>query len=192
MKRLALLLAALCITTYASAGLTPKFKFGLKAGLDYQSNDFNSTLSSSIKDFDIHSNSGWFAGAMADISWGKLGVHPEVIYSRNSFAIAGADGRLKTNRVEVPVLLNYNLLGVLNINAGPRFCIMDDASGESGDIKWKIKSPTVGYAVGVETTIWKISISARYNGAFKRTEVMGLTAGKNQPNNIQLGVGYYF
>jgi hypothetical protein len=188
MKRLALLLAALCITTYASAGLNPKFKFGVKAGLDYQANYF----SSGIKNFDIHSNSGWFAGAMADLSWGKLGIHPEVLYSHNSFAIAGADGMLKTNRIDVPVLLNYNLLGILNINAGPRFCIMDHASGSSEGVKWQVSSPTVGYAVGVETTIWKISISARYNGAFKRTEVLGFTAGKNQPTNIQLGVGYYF
>ena len=188
MKRIALLLAALCITTYASAGLTPKLKLGVKAGLDYQANDFYS----GIKNFDIHSNSGWFAGAMADLSWSKLGIHPEVLYSHNSFAMAGANGKLETNRIDVPVLLGYNLLGILNINAGPRFCIMDHASGSSQGVKWQINSPTVGYAVGVETTIWKISISARYNGAFKRTEVLGFTAGKNQPTNIQLGVGYYF
>lgn len=188
MKRLALLLAALCITTYASAGLTPKFKFGVKAGLDYQVNDF----SSGIKYFDIHSNSGWFAGAMADLRWGNLGIHPEIIYSHNSFDIAGTNGRLKTNFVDVPVLLNYTLLGILNINAGPRFCIMDDASGSSEGVKWQISAPTVGYAVGLELEIWKLSFSARYNGAFKRTEVMGFTSGKNQPNNIQIGVGYYF
>ena len=188
MKRLALLLVALCITSYASAGLNPQFKFGVKAGLDYQVNDF----SSGIKHFDIHSNSGWFAGAMADLSWGNLGLRPEIIYSHNSFAIDGASGRLRTNFVDVPVLLNYNLLGILNINAGPRFCIMDDAAGSTEGVKWQISAPTVGYAVGVEVAVWKLAFSARYNGAFKRTEVMGFTTGKNQQNNIQLGVGYYF
>ena len=188
MKRLTLLLAALCITTYASAGLIPKVKYGVKAGLDYQANDF----SSGIKNFDIHSNSGWFAGAMVDLSWGKWGIHPEALYSHNAFALAGANGKLKTNRIDLPVLLNYNLLSVLNLNIGPRFCIMDHTSGSSEGVKWQINSPTVGYAIGVEATVWKLSISARYNGAFKRSEVMGLTAGKNQPTNIQLGVGYYF
>ena len=49
-------MAAICITSQASAGLLPKFKFGVKAGLDYQTNDFKNDL----KNFDIKANAGWF------------------------------------------------------------------------------------------------------------------------------------
>ena len=188
MKRFLLFLAMLCITTQVSAGLVPKFKFGVKAGVNYQANDYKSALNN----FDIKASAGWFAGAMADLSWGKLGVHPEVIYMQNKFDIDGADGSLKINQLEVPVLLNYGVLGIFDIQVGPRFCLMEDTSGATQNVAWNWESPTIGYAVGIETTIWKIAISARFNGAFKKSEVMGFTAGSSRTNNFQIGVGYYF
>ena len=59
-------------------------------------------------------------------------------------------------------------------------------------MKWNWNSPTIGYAIGLETTIRKIAISARYNGAFKESEVMGFTTGTTKTNNLQIGVGFYF
>lgn len=188
MKKLALFLLLLCCATQVSAGLVPKFKLGVKAGLDYQANDFKSAISN----FDIKSSTGWFAGAVADLNWGKLGVHPEVIYSRNSFSVEGADGRLKVSQVEVPVLLNYRVLNIFDLQVGPRFCVLDEASGSSENIEWNWKNPTVGYAIGVEAMIWKLAISARFNGSFKSSEVMGFTTGTSKTNNVQIGVGYYF
>lgn len=178
----------LCIATQASAGLTPKFKFGLKAGLDYQANDFKSAINS----FDIKSSTGWFAGAMATLSWGSLGVHPEVIYSQNSFGVEGVDGSIKMSQVEVPLLFNYSLFNIVDLQVGPRFCVMDEASGSADNIEWKWKNPTVGYAIGLEATIWKLAISARFNGSFKSSEVMGFTTSSGHTNNFQIGVGYYF
>ena len=77
----------MCITSQASAGLLPKFRFGVKAGFDYQSND----IKNDIKNLDIKSNSGWFAGVQGDLSWGNIGVRPEVIYSHNKFNVDGAE-----------------------------------------------------------------------------------------------------
>ena len=57
---------------------------------------------------------------------------------------------------------------------------------------WNIKRPTIGYAAGVEVEIWKIGISARYNGSFKKSEVLGYSTGSNRINTIQLGLGFYF
>jgi hypothetical protein len=50
----------------------------------------------------------------------------------------------------------------------------------------------MGYALGAEARIWKLSISARYNGSFNRSEVLGFTTGKNKIDTFQLGVGVYF
>ena len=103
MKRLLLILAALCITTQASAGLMPKFRFGVKAGLDYQSNNFKND----IANINIKSNSGWFAGVQGDLSWGNIGVRPEVIYSHNAFNVDGVilNGKLKLDWVRISVRL---------------------------------------------------------------------------------------
>lgn len=191
MKRLLLILAAVCITSQASAGLLPKFKFGVKAGLDYQTNDFKNDL----KNFDIKANAGWFAGIQGDLSWGNIGIHPEVIYSHNAFDIDGVEidgATFKLNKLDIPVLLQYRLLGLINLQAGPTFCVMTNASGASEGAKWSIDRPTIGYAAGVEVEIWKIGISARYNGSFKGSEVLGLEVDKNKVNTFQLGVGFYF
>ena len=188
MKKIALIIVMLFATTYASAGLIPTVKFGVKAGLDYQTNDLSSTMTN----FCIRSNTGWLAGAMLDVAWSKWGIHPEAVYSRNSFNLSGADGRLKINQIDVPVLLSYNVLGVLKLQAGPRFCVMDNAGGCSNNVDWHIKTPTMGYAIGVESSLGRISLSARYNGAINRTDVWGFSTGKNKNSNIQLCVGYYF
>lgn len=188
MKRLALIVAMLFVTTYASAGLKPTFKFGVKVGMDYQANNFKSAIS----DFDIHSNTGWFAGAVADLSWGKWGIHPEIVYTRNSFSVDGINEPLKVSNLEVPLLFNYNVLNFLSLQVGPRFCVMDDANCDIEGVEWNWDAPTIGYALGVEAKVWRLAISARYNGAFKRTEVMGFTTGKNSNNNLQIGIGYYF
>ena len=190
MKRLLLILAAIFITSQASAGLLPTFRFGVKAGLDYQSNNFKDD----IKNLDIKANSGWFAGVQCDLNWGNLGVRPEVIYSHNKFDVDGAGiaDKFKLGKIDVPVLVQYKLLGIVALQAGPSFCVMTNTSGTTEGMQWNIKRPTIGYAAGVEVEIWKIGISARYNGSFKASEVMGYSTGTNPINTLQLGVGFYF
>lgn len=188
MRRLLIILAAICITSQASAGLLPKFKFGVKAGLNYETNDFKSAL----KDIDIESNSGWFAGILGELSWGNLGVRPEVIYSHNSFNFYGISSKVKLDKIDVPILLQYKLLGLISLQVGPNFCVMTNTSGSAEGMKWDIKRPTIGYAAGVEVDIWKFGISARYNGSFKKSDVLGYSTGTNRINTFQLGLGFYF
>ena len=87
MKRFILLLAVLCIGVQAHAGLVPKAKIGIKAGWNYQANKLKGA-----KDFDFNSDSGWYAGLQSELTWGMLGIRPELIYSRNTFDVAGPTG----------------------------------------------------------------------------------------------------
>lgn len=193
MKKLALLLTAICLTTQVSAGLIPKFKFGVKAGLDYQTSDFkfSDALSSGYK-FDLKSNTGWFAGLQGDLTWGMLGIHPELIYSHNSFDVSGMGSSVKYDRLNLPLLAQIKLLGILAIQAGPNFLLMTNTSGKMEGVEWSVKNPTVGYTVGAEVKIWKIAVSARYNGAFEKSKVVGFETSKDRIEDIQIGIGYYF
>ena len=105
MKRFLLLMAMICMAAQASAGITPKFKFGVKAGLDYQSNQFKDNISN----LDFASSAGWFAGVQGDLSWGGFGIHPEVLFSHNTFDVEGQTSTIKLNKVDIPVLLQYRL-----------------------------------------------------------------------------------
>ena len=188
MKRLLTILIAVLLATQASAGLLPKFRLGVKAGMDYQSNNFKSI----INDFDIKSNSGWFAGVQGELTWGNFGIRPEVIYSHNKFGFDGADGHLVLNKVDVPLLVQMQFLKVLAIHAGPTFNIMTDANGKTDGAEWDFKRPKVGYAIGAEFRLWKLAVSARYNGSFKKSEVFGFSTGENKISTFQVGLGFNF
>jgi hypothetical protein len=188
MKRLALLLIVAFMATEASAGLLPKARFGIKAGMDYQTNDIKA-IADQIK-FDA--NTGWFAGLQGEFTWAMFGVRPEIIFSHNKFNIDGVGSEMKINKLDLPILAQLNFLGFLSIHAGPTFCLMTNTSGSANDCAWSVERPTIGYAVGAEARIWKLAISARYNGAFKDSEVMGYTTGENKISTVQIGLGLYF
>lgn len=190
MKRFILLLAVLCIGVQAHAGLVPKAKIGLKAGWNYQANKLKGA-----KDFDFNSDSGWYAGLQSELTWGMLGIRPELIYSRNTFDVAGPtgiDGSVKMNTLDLPVLLQLRFLGFLAIQVGPTFNLMTDVGGSTQDTKWRIDRPTMGYAAGVDVRLWKLNVTARYNGSFKKSEVLGITTGENRISTFQLGLGFFF
>ena len=92
----------------------------------------------------------------------------------------------------MPILAQIRVLGILAIQAGPNFLLMTNTGGEMDGVKWSIKNPTMGYSVGAEVKIWKLAISARYNGAFKQSQVIGIETGKDKVEDIQIGLGYYF
>ena len=188
MKRLLLILAMACISLQASAGIIPKFKLGVKAGLDYQSNNFIDQ----INNIDFKSSTGWFAGVQGDLTWAGFGIHPEVLFSHNAFDVGANADKLKLNKIDVPILLQYKFFNLLAIQAGPTFCVMTNTDGMAGGVEWDLERPTVGYAVGAEVRFWKLGVSARYNGQFKRSEVVGFSTGKNKINTFQFGVGFYF
>ncbi len=190
MKRFILLLAVLCIGVQAHAGLVPKAKIGIKAGWNYQANKLKGA-----KDFDFNSDSGWYAGLQSELTWGMLGIRPELIYSRNTFDVAGPtgiDGSVKMNTLDLPVLLQLRFLGFLAIQVGPTFNLMTDVGGSTQDTKWRIDRPTMGYAAGVDVRLWKLNVTARYNGSFKKSEVLGITTGENRISTFQLGLGFFF
>ena len=190
MKRFILLLAVLCIGVQAHAGLVPKAKRGIKAGWNYQANKLKGA-----KDFDFNSDSGWYAGLQSELTWGMLGIRPELIYSRNTFDVAGPtgiDGSVKMNTLDLPVLLQLRFLGFLAVQVGPTFNLMTDVGGSTQDTKWRIDRPTMGYAAGVDVRLWKLNVTARYNGSFKKSEVLGITTGENRISTFQLGLGFFF
>ncbi len=190
MKRLILLLAVLCIGAQAHAGLVPRAKIGIKAGWNYQINTLKEA-----KDIDFNSDSGWYAGLQSEFTWGMLGIRPELVYSHNKFGVetaTGIDGHIKMNTIDLPVLLQLRFLNFLAVQAGPTFNLMTDIGGSTQGTTWKIDRPTMGYALGVDIRLWKLNVAARYNGAFKKSEVLGITTGANRISTFQLGVGFFF
>lgn len=219
MRRLVLFCALLLFLGEASAqSLTrPKLKLGIKAGLDYHSNDF----SSKEYRFDIKSNSGWFVGVEADLKWNRWGIHPELLYSKNALDVetpVGYENKIKLHKVDLPILLEYEMWGFFSIQAGPYFALYTKANGISEQFRhntqdftrgeWELKRPGFGYAVGAEARIWRLHLTVRYYGTFNNGEGNGVYTyydkngnkvqtddminGNIKMSNLQFGVGWYF
>lgn len=142
----------------------------------------------------------------------SLYVMPEIYYSNfsNEVTVANVDAstettiKAKTSRVDVPVLLGYNLLGnTLSAFVGPVASFNINKDDNFGNFMQKVnaKEFTLGYQLGVQSELSKLIISAKYEGAFSsdQREFVNTVAGENQkisydnrPSLFMLGLGYKF
>ena len=141
-----------------------------------------------------------------------LYVMPEIYYStfKNEVTVTNdVTGQqttieAKNSRIDVPVLLGYNLLGdLLSAYVGPvaSFNLAKDDNYESFSQKVNAKEFTVGYQLGFQSEIKKLILSAKYEGAFSKDQrkFINTVAGSsqeitydNRPSLFMLGLGYKF
>lgn len=206
MKRILLLFAILMLAMPASSQVinkaVPKLRFGVKVGVNYQSNDFKGR---EIAIYDIKPGTGFVAGVQADLKWNRFGIHPELLYSHialdTEIPNAEGDPGVRLNRIDLPILFEYELFGILNLQVGPSFALYTGTSGqctvmtglkESLSAKWDFKRPPVGYVVGADARIWKFNFAVRYCGMFGKGEFDGITAGESTMHGFQATLGFYF
>lgn len=140
-----------------------------------------------------------------------LYVMPEIYYTNfsNEATVSISEGnsesiKAKSNRIDVPVLLGYNLLGdLLSAYVGPvgSFNLTKDENFRSFVQKVNTKDFTVGYQIGLQSELKSLIISAKYEGAFSKDQRSFVTtiADSNQeitydnrPSLFMLGLGYKF
>ena len=172
MKKMILAAAALMMAAGASAQM-PSFEWGVKAGLN--------------------------VSGVSNIDW--LGIQPEVIYSRQGFAVDDNSvdyARARLNYLNIPIMGKFYVLDNLSFETGPQFGFLLNArekvKAEGTTVKADIdgaKNFDVSWGVGVSYRIFDpLDVTFRYN--------IGLTkiwdTQDNTPKNgvIQIGVGYRF
>jgi hypothetical protein len=165
---------------------------GIKGGLNFANVDASSPSAA------YNSKTGYHAGAYLSIKLAKIGIQPEIIFSRQGSSIKTLNGTSLDTRfdyVNIPVILKLYLVGGLNLQAGPQFGFLASASqdavaGGSVDIKNTLKSSDITAALGLGWDLpFGLNIDARYNlGLTKINDVAGSADAKNQV--IQVSVGY--
>ena len=101
---------------------------------------------------------------------------------------------LKSNSIDVPVLLSFRLLRPVRIYAGPVFTVMNDCKQKSGGdlLDFGRVRPTMSYTVGAGVKL----LGHRYNGQFKSKKDVVLPDGgkldKLRTYNVALNFGYLF
>ncbi len=149
---------------------------------------------------------GYNFGLSAKINT-PLGIflQPELYYTtfKNEFTdpVTNTTIKAKSNRVDLPVLVGYNILGkMLGIYAGPVASYNLSTDNQWNDFKENAtKDFTVGYQFGAQATISKLVFSARYEGAFSKDQREFIDNNTNttvrydsRPNLLMFGIGYNF
>lgn len=197
-------------TALVSASLMSfaQVSLGVKANLLYRSDSPSwTTIKNGINDVTKGKNSvGYNFGLSAKIDT-PLGIflQPELYYTtfKNEFTdpVTNTTIKAKSNRVDLPVLVGYNILGkMLGIYAGPVASYNLSTDNQWNDFKENAtKDFTVGYQFGAQATISKLVFSARYEGAFSKDQREFIDNNTNttvrydgRPNLLMFGIGYNF
>ncbi|RXM38892.1 PorT family protein [Chryseobacterium sp. CH21] len=194
MKKLILGLALVAGTftfaqkTSTSTASSSPVRFGLKAGLNI----------SNISNSDLNSKAGFYGGVFANIPVAQdFSVQPEVLYSGlGGKAKGNSNAKINMDYIAVPVMLQYNLIPNLYVEAGPQFGFLVSAkaksNGVSGDIKDNLKTFDFGIGLGAGYYFTQnIGVNVRYTAGLSDVPKNN-TDDASRNGVFQVGLAYKF
>ena len=151
-------------------------------------------------------NVGFNVGLSAKVNLpASLFLMPEIYYTtfKTDFLVPNTNTNIevKSNRVDLPVLLGYNVLGDnLGLFIGPVASYNLSKDNQFNDFKENAtKEFTLGYQFGAQVQIQKLIINGRYEGAFTKDQRDFINNNTNEtirydsrPSLFMVGVGYQF
>ncbi|MDO1499954.1 outer membrane beta-barrel protein [Winogradskyella maritima] len=155
-----------------------EFGFGIRGGLNtYSIGDINSrggSISSGQPDelFSPVKDMGFQAGAYFVAQFGKLYVRPELNYvsSKNHYDFPQQQANWTTSKIDLPILVGYDIVGPVSVYAGPGFNFFGDTeidgvqqtSFTTGTPGPDLEKTTFNVNVGVTFKFKYIGIDLRY------------------------------
>lgn len=175
-----------------------QFAVGLKAGPNFSSIDKEGSAAENYKN-----RTGFHGGAFALIKLTKIGIQPEILYSKQGakFTFNQQDYESNYDYVNIPIILKLYLAAGLNLQVGPQFGFLTavdgktvkNASGSTETIadlaKDEYKKSDLSAAFGVGWDLpFGLTIDGRYNlGLSKIQDNPDIDATKNQVFQVSLG-----
>lgn len=157
--------------------------FGIKGGLNYGSvGDLEFTSEFAQDTFSKENKTGYHAGLFYKMNLvGGVFIQPELLYTKlnteytnNDVTIDADPLNYEFSKIDIPLLIGIDILGPLNVKAGPSFQYILDTGFEDIDIDFEDpeKSFTVGYQLGVGATLGQLGFDVRYEGAFQDNTIV--------------------
>jgi len=146
----------------------PKFGAGVKAGLNYSSQYINGTANGVDFRYIIGINAGAYCNYfLLDF----LAIQPELMVSTKGSKWKNQyyDAKYNLTYIDLPVLIKYQPIALINIHAGPQFSYLVSATQK--DFGTNLKTNVMdyyykfdlGFVMGVEANLpFKINVTLRY------------------------------
>jgi len=177
----------LLLTTFSAAAVGPRLGLQARAGLTVA--DF----STSTEGLNLSTRLGFHAAVAVPLSFGAVGVQPELMYMHNSMKLNGL--KVRMSNVEMPVLFTLRLFKPLTVFVGPAFALSDNSYYRVGGERREFGNaiPTLTYMAGVAVRLNHLVLDCRLNGTFNRTDnyFEGVYP-RIKPYRLLLSVGYAF
>lgn len=196
MKKLfitALILIGFGLTQQSVAQM--QFALGIKGGPNFANLDTKSSVGENYKN-----RTGFHAGAFALFKFTKVGIQPELLFSKQGSNIQfnSQDVEANFDYINIPIILKLYTVAGINIQAGPQFGFLSGGELKSTvngikstqDAKDFYKGSDFGVALGLGWDLpFGLTLDARYNlGLSKMNDGSNATESKNQV--FQLSAGF--
>lgn len=198
------LLLVLCLVLGATQLAQAQIDFGIKAGVNYNSDSFQAVTEDVLAG--AESKTGFHAGIWTRFKLPVVGLYirPELVYTslKNEVSFQNA-GKANYNfqKIDVPVLIGKKFLKVANVFVGPSFQYIIDGDISLDGIKEIDNSAfTVGVQLGAGVEFGKLGLDVRWERGFSDTESSAISNVVNtdpekfdtRVNQIIVGLSYKF
>ena len=177
-----------------SSVFSQSFSLGIKGGAN-----LGKISGQSFKDeFSL----GYHVGAFATIGLGnKFAIQPEVLFNQVNIDTStnfsdvyqfNHIDKIQLHYLSIPILLNYNLINLLSLQAGPQFGVFMDQNKDllqNGENAFK--SGDFSLVGGVQLNLLKFRVYGRFVGG-QLILIISVTKNTWKTSAIQLGCRYCF
>ena len=175
-----------------------QFSVGLKGGPNFAKLDVNSSPNQNYKN-----RTGFHGGAFFLVKVSKIGIQPEVLFSKqgSNFTLNTSDYKSNFDYVNIPIMIKLYTVAGINLQLGPQIGFLASSGGsaisttnsvssaiDASKSLYKKSDLSAAFGVGWDLP-FGLMIEGRYIlGLSKIQDDPGLDATKNQV--IQVSVGY--
>lgn len=155
-------IAMLSMATFAQSGSG----FGIKGGLNYGANgDYFESTEAAAKE--PGRNVGYHLGVFGKLG-DKIYFRPEIVYTKTKSDYDG--DKFDMSKLDVPLLVGINVIGPVNVFAGPAFQYILNSDFAGISIESVDNDFTVGLNIGAGLTFGKLGVDLRYERGFSENE----------------------
>jgi len=184
MKKVYLFIAVLSFSLNVSAQF---LNWGIKGGVNYNSNGdlraFSLDDPNSFEKFSSNQEIGYHIGILSEIKLPLfLYIRPELIYTHteSSYDFDSENGKLKMDKLELPVLVGFRVFKIGRFFFGPNFSYIMNTKLSVPDAVENISNVTsddfiVSGQIGLGLNFGKIGADIRWETGFSETEASFIT-----------------
>ena len=180
------LFIAICLFGITIAYSQERISFGIKGGLNYSSNGDLRVQDVINVGEDIiegsESKVGFNIGFYSKIRLANFYIRPELAYTRTTSEFDDIDYNIQ--KIDLPILLGYRIIGPLSIFAGPAFqyVLDNDLDIDDIDIEDVENEVSLGFNLGAAVQIGNVGLDVRYERGFSENEADFI--GRNISDNL--------